>query len=90
MHIYIHYICLLALNAFELVLHNFPGISCYRYHTVECLLRNHIRLRVDQHVREGQGVLALKILAVLEIFSCFEFLEIHSGNWYSLPIFLIY
>lgn len=90
MHIYIHYICLLALNAFELVLHNFPGISCYRYHTVECLHRNHIRLRVDQHVREGQGVLALKTLAVLEMLSCFEILEIHSENWYSLSVFLTY
>lgn len=74
----------------ELVLHNFPGISCYRYHTVKCLLRNHVRLRVDQHMCEGPGVLGLKTLAALEMFSCFEILEIRSGNWYSLPIFLTY
>lgn len=59
----------------ELVLHNFPGISCYGYHAVESHLRNHIRLRVDQHICEGQGVLALKTLAVLEMFSCFEILK---------------
>lgn len=30
---------------FELVLPYFPSISCCRCHTVDCLLRNHARLR---------------------------------------------
>lgn len=57
---------------------------------MECLLRNHIGLKVDQCVHEGQGVLALKIWQFLKKFSCFEVLEIHLGNWDSLPIFLTY
>lgn len=46
---------------------------------------NHARLRAAQHVCEGQGVLALKTLAVLETFFCFVLKSLNFTHEIGIP-----
>jgi len=55
---------------------------------VECLLRNHARLRADQHTWERQCVLALETLAMLEMFSCFVLKSSKFTQEIDIPSYL--